>query len=287
MTSGRVIRNHAQPTAAGRRNRWFDFLSAITNGASIGMKDGPMKEVFRKAIAKLVTASSVGIEIPEKPIAMYLELLHLRTLLERLNINCVLDVGANRGQFATELRASGYRGYIVSFEPIGNEFALLQKRFGLDKRWKGYQIALGSVETSMHLNVVKNLTVMSSLLTPIRMEKAGIAVERVEVRRLDNLFPSILAGIADPRVFLKMDTQGYDLEVFKGAGNAVRTLQGLQSELSVKPIYEGMPNYLEALSTYEEAGFDLYNLSVVSRARISGLIELNCSMQRSTGTSRL
>ena len=245
------------------------------------MKDGPVKETCRKAIAKLAAASSVGIEIPEKPVGMYLELLHLRRLLDQLNINCVLDVGANRGQFATELRAFGYRGYIVSFEPLDTEFANLRKRFGRDNRWKGYPIALGSLETTEILNVVPDMTVMSSLLVPIGKERMTVGVREVEVRRLDHLLPSILVGIENPRVFLKMDTQGYDLEVFKGAGDAIHEIQGLQSELSVKAIYEGMPNYLEALSTYEEAGFSLYNLSVVSRSRRVGLVELNCTMMRS------
>ena len=77
-----------------------------------------------------------------------------------------------------------------------------------------------------------------------------------------------------------MDTQGYDVEVFRGASGCIADVQGIQSELSVQPMYVGMPHYLEALTIYEAAGFDLYNLSVVNRMRDGGLLELNCFMKR-------
>src|SRR5262249_38380754 len=97
---------------------------------------------------------------------------------------------------------------------------------------------------------------------------------------LDELFSHLVSGIRDPRVFLKMDTQGYDLEVFKGARSSIRNILGLQSELSVRPLYHGMPHYLEALSVYEDAGFELFDLTVVTRTSEGGLQELNCFMKR-------
>jgi len=82
------------------------------------------------------------------------------------------------------------------------------------------------------------------------------------------------------RVFLKMDTQGYDLEVFRGTSGCIDKIQGIQSELSIQALYKNMPHYLEVLEAYEAAGFDLYNLSVVNRVSNGGLLELNCFMRR-------
>jgi hypothetical protein len=100
------------------------------------------------------------------------------------------------------------------------------------------------------------------------------------VRRLDELFPSLMANAAAAKVFLKMDTQGYDLNVFQGAEGCITEIRGLVSELSVQPLYKNQPRYLEALATYEGAGFDLYHLSVVNRASGGGLQELNAYLKR-------
>lgn len=103
----------------------------------------------------------------------------------------------------------------------------------------------------------------------------------IDVKRLDSLFPSIIENIVSPKVFLKMDTQGYDLEVFEGTRQCLRHIHGLQSELSVQPLYKNMPHYNESLSIYEQAGFELYNLSVVNRISTGGFLELNAFFRRS------
>jgi FkbM family methyltransferase len=220
---------------------------------------------------------SKGINLPEAA-ARYQEEFYLMRLLRRLSINCVIDVGANIGQFARELRAAGYDGVIYSFEPVTRTFAELQAGFGRDRRWRGFQFALGSKNTSMTINVIPSLTELSSLLTP--REDWNIEQETIAVRRLDEIFADLVGPISDPRVFLKMDTQGYDLQVFAGASGCIDRIAALQSELSVVPLYDGMPTYLEALSTFDHAGFKLTNVSPVTRAPTGELVEVNCTMTR-------
>jgi FkbM family methyltransferase len=229
-----------------------------------------------KSIA--VWGISKGLQLPYPQLDRVTELSFLRRLLNQLGIDCVLDVGANRGQFARELRGIGYAGRIVSFEPIASEFLSLQKAFEGDAKWRGYQIALGSSSQSMSINIPK-LTVMSSLLETAAIEN-GIRKEIVEVKRLDSILPALVTEFGASRIFLKIDTQGYDLEVFKGASGCTNLIFGIQSELSVQPLYKNMPHYLEVLHFYEAAGFDLYNLSVVNRIDSGGLLELNCFMRR-------
>jgi Methyltransferase FkbM domain len=132
----------------------------------------------------------------------------------------------------------------------------------------------------MTINIDPDYTVASSLLEP-SYDWDRIEREEVEVRRLDELFDEIVEPVPDPHVFLKIDTQGYDLEVFGGATGCIDRITCLQSELSVIPhTYEEVPGYLEPLRAYEDAGFELFDLSVVSRGQSGELLELNCIMRR-------
>ncbi len=131
----------------------------------------------------------------------------------------------------------------------------------------------------MTINVVPTLTEMSSLLSPVE-GSSHLEQEQVQVRRLDEIFEEVTTGVPEPRIFLKMDTQGYDLNVFEGAAGSLEWTQGLESELSVRPLYEGMKDYVQALSTYQAAGFILSHVSVVSRGADGELMELNCFMRR-------
>ena len=103
----------------------------------------------------------------------------------------------------------------------------------------------------------------------------------VEVKRLDRMLDELLDGIAEPRPFLKLDTQGYDLDVFAGAGDAIKRFVGMQSELALMQIYKGMPRMRKALATYEKAGFEIAALYPISRQTRTGrVVEYDCVMVR-------
>ena len=87
-------------------------------------------------------------------------------------------------------------------------------------------------------------------------------------------------GFARP--FLKMDTQGFDLQVFEGGGDAIQSFIGLQSELSVAPFYEGIPGWKNSLAHYEKAGFVLSALVPTNDDWSPRLREVDCLMYRST-----
>ncbi len=244
-----------------------------------------MSQCFIKSLA--LWGISKDLHLPQALLDRVNELTLLKELLSGLKIDCVLDVGANCGQFARELRGFGYGGQIISFEPILSEFLTMQDHFKHDPLWSGYQLALGSKAESMTLNIPK-LTVLSSLLESNALlesfgDERDTRKEMVEVRRLDELLPTLLKEYGASRIFLKMDTQGFDLEVFRGASGCMDKIQGIQSELSIQPLYKKMPHYLEALGVYESVGFILHNLSIVSRVRNGGLLELNCYMRREAG----
>jgi len=221
---------------------------------------------------------SSGMRFPRDAVERVSELQSMRELTMRLDIDCVIDVGANRGQFSHELRGVGYRRQIISFEPLGSEFEALSQGFAGDAEWQGQRCALGSAAARLEMTI-PGLTVLGSLLQP-NFKSRNSRVEQVDVMRLDEVLPRLLPDWKTRRIYLKMDTQGYDLEVFRGAEGILGSVVGLQSELSVRPLYEGMPHYLEALSTYEQGGYELHNLTVVSRDDQNAVIEMNCYMRR-------
>lgn len=187
----------------------------------------------------------------------------LTRFLHDFEIDCVFDVGANAGQYATLVRRLGFGGSIVSFEPIPALAVELRAAAANDPRWFVEALALEESEGEVELNVMA-LSQFSSVKLPSHSETSlfqnlNTVVERIPVRtaRLDKLFDVYQAKIGFRRPFLKMDTQGSDLAVARGAGDRLGRFAGLQSELSIKRIYEHQSGYREAIDFFEAAGFAL------------------------------
>ncbi len=222
-----------------------------------------------------------GMPIPTNALEKLLEWKLLGETLTRLQINCVLDVGANVGQFVGNLRQIGYRGHIISFEPVPAAFAEMEQRFKQDALWRGFNLGLGDQDTEVNFNIAVESTAMSSFLAPM---DSGWKLNSIPVtmKRLDSLFDSLLANLPpDPRIFLKMDTQGYDVRVVQGAESSIQRVLGIQSELSVVPTYREMPSYLESLRYYEQLGFNLLGITPAMTKADGTIGELNCVMARS------
>lgn len=221
----------------------------------------------------------------EKEIVDYLANAQIGALLAMYRVNCVIDVGAHRGQFAERLRQTGYRGQIVSFEPVAHAFERLRRAAADDPRWTVHPLALGREDGETAMNVVGGT--LSSLL-PATEFGAGryprlqqVEHVTVQVRRLDGLLDALVADIPEPRLYLKLDTQGYDLDVFAGLGARAEDFVGMQSELALMRIYEGSPRMCEALTVYEAAGFEVAGLYPISRqSRTARVLEYDCVLVR-------
>lgn len=213
-----------------------------------------------------------GFDITRHPSRLSYEW-QLTLLLRKLDTNCVLDVGANEGQFASFLRRSGFDGWIVSFEPIPEVFARLQRRMSHDPKWRGVNCALGEREYEAELNVAGGDAQASSILplNDVGPERWGDALRvqrtvKVPVRTLAAILDEVTAGVPGPkRLYLKMDTQGFDLRVVEGLGSRVAELPALQSELSLTEFYEGMTHFPEALRRYIELGYAVVGFYPLSR----------------------
>lgn len=209
----------------------------------------------------------------------------LKRFLDGFNVDCVFDVGANVGQYATMLRQRvGYKGAIVSFEPNPNAAQSLRISASNDPNWHVEEMALDNKEGTATFNVMQQ-DQFSSLLLPDHTDTALFAdmnavAEQVEVRTstLAKEFERYRARLGFRRPFLKMDTQGHDLQVARGAGEALNEFVGLQSELGIKPLYKGAPSYYETLQFYESRGFALTALVPNNEGHFPDLFETDCIM---------
>jgi FkbM family methyltransferase len=176
--------------------------------------------------------------------------------LKARNINLVIDVGANRGQFALGLRSDGYCGSIVSFEPAIGPYQELMRLTSSDERWKSYHCALGERSGRTKLNISLSDT-FSSILDQttnayaFEQSSAVTHVEDIDIFRLDDVCPLR----SSDRAFLKIDTQGFEKEVLAGASIALKSLFGVLMEIPVVHMYKNVWSFEEAVAFMKSAGF--------------------------------
>lgn len=209
---------------------------------------------------------------------------HLHSLLSQYRIDCVVDVGANEGGYGRFLRDLGYAGRICSFEPVASAFGKLSSLAAADPAWSVFDFALGSANATASINVSR-FTQMSSFLPATdygRTNWENLEVEstqQVEVRTLAQCFEQGLVPHGG-NVLLKMDTQGYDLEVFKGALPVLDRIACMQSEMSLIPLYQGMPDFSQALDAYRAEGFVVAGFFPITRNAALALNEVDCTFVR-------
>lgn len=182
------------------------------------------------------------------------------SIMKTLGIEVVLDVGANTGQFATQIRESGYEGKIVSFEPLTSAYRTLSEASASDEKWTAVHCALGSHSGSADIFVSKN-SWSSSMLdilpnhTAAAPDSKYVDKETIIVKTLDSLFDEHVCK--GEKAFLKIDAQGYTKQVLGGAAISVNKISGLLVEMSLIPLYSGEPMIGEVTGMLYESGFVL------------------------------
>jgi FkbM family methyltransferase len=171
-------------------------------------------------------------------------------------IDIVLDIGANDGRYATEIRKAGWAGKIVSFEPQPAVFERLVQRMADDTAWSGQQVGLGSVNTSLSINAY-GMDVLSSFLEKKDNDQEVRQIQ-VPVKRPEDIMDLVLDGRRRP--FVKIDTQGFEMEIIRGFGSRAADIVGWQLELSVEPLYQNQPPMEEIIATMRSLGFSLWRV---------------------------
>lgn len=216
-----------------------------------------------------------GIDVVRYPLSS--PLARTVKLLEHYQVNCVVDVGANDGGFATAIRGLGYAGRIISFEPLSEPFESLNRKASADHSWDALKCAVGDANNEVTINISGNDGLSSSVLpmleshVKVAPRSRYIGTETVKQDRLDSLLPGMGVGTGS-RTFLKIDVQGYERAVLDGAAGLFDdgAIVGLQLELSLVPLYSGAMTHREGLDRAENLGMTLMGLDPVFADAKSG-----------------
>jgi len=200
-----------------------------------------------------------------------------RHILNGGNVDLLVDVGANIGDYSVACRAHGYAGSICCFEPQNIEFQTLQARMVADPTLCCVRAAVGDRDGKTTINVSGHQT-SSSLLPMTRLHESimpsskYVRTEEVDIVRLDSFFK---LGIQPPsfhRVYLKLDVQGYEMKVLEGSTQLLRLVTGIELELSVQEVYQGSPGYLEMIQYLENIGFRIVSWTDVLSDPVSQFV---------------
>lgn len=188
----------------------------------------------------------------------------LLKLLEYHGIDTVIDVGANDGGYGRFLREGGYKGSVLSFEPLADAHEKLSASAAQSKNWHvAPRMALGAEDGEVEINVAGNST-SSSVLPMAELHSSAesssryVGVQRVPLRRLESVEDEVIKQ--GKAILLKIDTQGYEMPVLKGSGALLDRVNGLQLELSLVPLYDGQILYREIIEWLDNKGFELWNV---------------------------
>lgn len=177
-------------------------------------------------------------------------------LLEHYNIDLVFDIGANKGQYAMGIMDAGYKNKIVSFEPLSSVHSIIEAESKKHSSWTvAPRCAVGAIKEEIEINISAN-SVSSTLLNMLDSHIEGapeskiIGKEKVQVFPLDEIGADYATSAKN--IFLKIDVQGFEQEVLKGAESMIAKAKGIEMEISLIPLYENqnwlLPQVLEFMT---------------------------------------
>lgn len=207
---------------------------------------------------------------------------------KKFEIDLVLDIGANEGQFASEIRSVGYKNKIISFEPLSDAHQKITQAAIHDKNWAIHpRSAIGDYDGDVEINISGN-SVSSSVLpmteahSSAAKNSAYIGSEKVSISRLD----SVAADYISPsdKYFIKIDVQGFEWQILDGATETLNNAKGILCEMSLVPLYEGQKLWLEMLNRFEAAGFTLWAIQRgFTDPRDGRTLQINAILYRTAG----
>jgi FkbM family methyltransferase len=172
-----------------------------------------------------------------------------KNLFDTLGLDLILDVGANVGQSYDSFRWAGFKGPIYSFEPNPEIFKRLQQQPGYN--WQRFSLALSSrsARATFHLTNSDN---SNSLQVPLVGVKV-VGEITVPAIRLDEFW--IQNKVTARNAFLKIDTEGHDWEVVRGASGVLDKIQLIMVEAAPLPRYQGEPDFSTVVDSMGQLGF--------------------------------
>jgi FkbM family methyltransferase len=244
----------------------------------------PIKSILDNIIESCHTLTNIRV-IDRRSLYKMWEVEQLRRMLSYYSVDCVFDIGANKGQYAEMLRKSvGFKGLIISFEPIPEAAAEVRRKARNDSNWIVQEQAVAAHDGEQTFNIMNN-SQFSSLSEPrhdevdiFQNQNKSSRTIKVITEKLGTAYHRLLEEYEFKRPFLKMDTQGYDMEIVVNGRDVLDNFIGLQSELAIKKIYESAVDYRQVISYYEECGFTLSAFLPNNAGHFPLLVETDCLM---------
>ena len=206
------------------------------------------RDQLRRALARTAKGvfTSLGLDVKRLAKSPGQTFLGLRSL----PIRSVLDVGANVGQFARRAAVAFPDATLYCFEPLPDPFAEL-KTWAEDaapRRVRPFNLALGDDEGELlfHRHVTHSdssslLETTSECESDFPSTREQVA-ERVRVRRLDTVLAE-LGSPPEPDLLVKLDVQGYEEHVIRGAPETLRRAAACIVEVCLDPLYRGQATF--------------------------------------------
>ena len=179
-------------------------------------------------------------------------------LLKQIRADLVVDVGDNKGQYASMIRQTGYRGEILSLEPMQDAFGVLESLAAQDPAWRALRLGAGDATAETEINIAGNS--YSSSILPMNAshsnalrDSAYVGRERIAIRRLDEVMNDL--GLSGRRIYLKIDTQGFEDRVLRGASGIMQDVHAIELEASFVRLYDGQLLFDELHRQVTGAGY--------------------------------
>ncbi len=179
--------------------------------------------------------------------------------LGQLTLRTVVDVGANRGQFALFALHAFPAAMIVSLEPLAAPAARFRRVFAKERRVTLHHAALGpeTGQSTMHVSAHDD----SSSLLPITATQGrlfrGTNEVRTETVRTAPLSEFLDGGSIEEPALLKLDVQGYELEALRACGELLDKFAYVCAEGSFIELYEGQVLADDLIAWLRERGYEL------------------------------
>jgi FkbM family methyltransferase len=199
--------------------------------------------------------------------------------LENFQISGVIDVGANVGQFGLDVRRHGFEGLIVSYEPVQETFRSLSQTIKQHQPWKAFQLGLGAAESERTINISGNSGLSSSILEmgTLHLENfpdsLTVARQKISISTIDKQLAVL--GLQPQEIMLKLDVQGFEAEVLKGASQSLSKIPLCYLEVSISPLYEGEVSFLPILIELSKFGHEVIDVFRGIKAKDGRLLQLD------------
>lgn len=205
------------------------------------------------------------------------------TICNSMEVLTVFDVGANVGQFSKDMRRHSFGAKIYSFEPVQETFIKLVGNFRNDSEWEGIKKGIGRYAGTLEINLSANAGLSTSFMEMGEQhlidfpDSRYIGTETVEVTTIDEQIRDL--RIEPTELAVKIDVQGYELEVLWGMSNYIRDIKCVLIEASLTPLYLGEPTLSEIIAFLEKHNHRVVDIFRGVQSRNGQLLQVDLISQ--------